>query len=66
MNTDIAFDIVELAVSLAKSQTSGDIQPDVTFGETLLEIIETATRAYEDHTGEALDPFLIKAEDRYD
>ena len=63
MNIDVALAIVELALSLAKSQASGDVQSGVKLADTLSAIVQTAARAYQDHTGEALDPSLIKAED---
>ena len=36
MNTSIVFEIVELAVSLAKTHASGEIQQDVTLAGILL------------------------------
>jgi len=63
MNIDVAFEIVELALFLAKRQASGDVQSDVNLADTLSAIVQTAARAYQDHTGEALDPSLIKAQD---
>ncbi len=63
MNTTLAFEIVELAVSLAKGQARGALQQDATIADTLLKIIQKGVQAYSQHTGEALDPSLIKAED---
>jgi hypothetical protein len=62
MNVNVAFEIVELAVNLIKSQSSGEVQQDAVLAGTLLQIIEKAVAAYQDHTGEPLDPSLIKAE----
>ena len=62
MNPHIAFEIVELAVSLAKAQASGELQ-HARFAGVLLQIIGKAVQAYQDHTGEPSDPSLIKAED---
>ena len=63
MNIEAAFEMVDLALSLARSQMRGNVQSDVTVEETLLEIVRSAARAYQDQTGEALDPSLIKVEE---
>jgi hypothetical protein len=63
MNPNVAFEIVELALSLAKTQASGTLQQNATLAGVLLQIIEKAVHAYQDHTGAPLDPTLIKAED---
>jgi len=63
MNPKVAFEIVELALSLAKNQTGGKIQEDLTLADILLQIIGKAVYAYQQHTGEPLDPSLIKAEE---
>jgi len=60
---DIAFEIVNLAVSLVQAQTTGKVQQDATLATILLQIINKAVQAYQDHTGQPLDPSLIKAED---
>jgi hypothetical protein len=52
----IAFRIIELALSLAKG-------PDAAIAATLLQIIQSARQAYEDHTGQPLDLALIKPEE---
>ena len=62
MNATVIFEIVELAVSLAKTQASGKLQQDVTLAGMLLQIIEKAVQAYQAHTGQPVDPSLIKAE----
>ena len=63
MNPKVAFEIVELALSLAKANASGTLQQDAALAGVLLQIIEKAVQAYQDHTGAPLDPTLIKAED---
>jgi hypothetical protein len=63
MNPNVAFEIVELALSLAKTQASGKLQQNVALAGVLLQIIEKAVHAYQDHTCARLDPTLIKAED---
>jgi hypothetical protein len=57
VNINVALEIVELALSLAKTQK------DAAIAGILVQIVEKAVQAYQDHTGEALDPTLIKAED---
>ena len=56
MNPVLAFKIAELALSLAKGR-------DAAVPATLLQIIQHACQAYKDHTGEPLDPALIKPEE---
>jgi len=57
MESDLIFELVELAISLARPELdSSDVE------HTLIQIVQTGARAYEDHTGEKLDPFLITAE----
>ena len=62
MNTALLLEIVELAVSLARRQGSGAVHDDLVIEDTLLEIVERSIQAYQEHTGETLDPDLIKAE----
>ena len=62
MNPEVAFEIVNLAVSLAQAQTTGKAQQDAMLSGILLQIIARAIQAYHDHTGETLDPSLIKPE----
>jgi hypothetical protein len=58
MNPDLILRLVDLAISLAQSQMdSGDVK------QALLGIVQKSVRAYTDHTGEPLDPSLIKAEE---
>jgi hypothetical protein len=63
MTPDVALEIAELALSIAKSQTPGKIQEGTALAEILLKIIGKAVHANQDHTGEALDPSLIKVEE---
>jgi hypothetical protein len=55
-NTTAAFEIVELALSLAKGK-------DAATAQTVVQIIGKAVQACQDQTGEPVDPSLIKAED---
>ncbi len=63
MNIDMAFEIVHLAVSLVETHTNGSRHAVEELGKTLSEIVRVAAQAYEDHTGEPLDPSLIHAEE---
>ncbi len=62
MNPNLALEIVDFAVSLVKTQASGKVQQDANLAGVLLQIIEKAVQAYQDHTGENLDPVLIRPE----
>lgn len=62
MNSDIVSEIVELAQSLAKLQAGGKVEQGVTYAGILLQIFRKVSQAYREHTGEKLDPSLIKAE----
>ena len=55
MNPAIAFEIVELALSLVKG-------PDANKAGVLVEIVRKAVQAYRDQTGAPLDLSLIKPE----
>ena len=63
MNRSFVLEIAGLAVSLANLHLSGDSRQDLKIGDMLLEIIRMGVQAYEEHTGEPLDPALIKAEE---
>ena len=63
MNIDLAFEIVHLAVSLVETHTSDSSHAGEELGKTLSEIVRVAAQAYEDHTGEPVDPSLIYAEE---
>jgi len=62
MNPNVGFQIVELAVSLVKTQATGKIQGEAELVDLLLQIIGKAMQAYQDHTGEPLNPSIINAE----
>ena len=62
MNPNILLEIAELAMSVAGTHGSGKVQQDAALAGILLQIIEKAVQAYQDHTGEPLDPSLIKPE----
>jgi hypothetical protein len=63
MNTNFAIEIIELALSIMKNQTTGKTQQDATLVAVLVSIIRKSIQAYEQQTGQPLDPSLIKAED---
>jgi hypothetical protein len=62
MNTNIVFELVELAISLGQSQGDGTTQGDPQVAQMLLDIIDKGVQAYQDHTGAPLDPSLINPE----
>ena len=62
MNPNLIFQIVRLAVSLVEVHAGQDVRSGSTTEEMLLEIVRIGIRAYEQHTGEPLDPALIRAE----
>jgi hypothetical protein len=62
MNADLVFEIVDLALSLAESQVHGTTSTDLTVAQTLVQIAQKSSAAYQQHTGEPLDPSLIKPE----
>ena len=64
MNPGIAFEIMELALSLAKAQTAGRAQQDIALAAILLRIVEKGAQAYRDHTGQPLDLSLISQRTR--
>ena len=63
MNPNVVWGIVALALTVAKTQASGKVQQDAMLAVSLLQIIEKAVQAYQDHTGETLDPSLIRPKD---
>ena len=63
MNPDLIFEILDLAVSLAETQSTGTVQQDATVAGTLVQIIQKAAQVYRQHTGETLDPSVIQAEE---
>jgi hypothetical protein len=63
MNAAIAVEIARLAMCIGKTVTTGKAHQDVDVSAILLQIISKATQGYEDHTGQKLDPSLLRAED---
>jgi hypothetical protein len=62
MNTTLVFEILQLAVGLAQSHVSGRAGDKLAVAQTLVDIVQKGTEAYQQHTGRPLDPTLIKAE----
>ena len=62
MNLDLVIEIAELAISIANNALNGT-QPASQVTATLLKILKRGTLVYQQHTGQALDPKLIHAED---
>ncbi len=62
MNPNMGWQFIELALSLVKTQASGNIQQEAEVADVLVQIIAKAMQAYRDHTGEPLNPDLIHIE----
>ena len=61
MNLNLILDIAQLALSLVTNTVnSGQSATSVT--SALLQILQKGAQAYQQHTGQALDPSLIHAE----
>jgi hypothetical protein len=56
MNTNVAIQLVEIALSLVKDQKGAAV-------EALVQIVGKAVQTYKQNVGLALDPSLIKAEE---
>ena len=63
MNPNVVWEIADLALAVAKTQASRKLQQDAELAAVLLQIIPKAVLAYQEHTGETLDPSLIRPED---
>ena len=59
----LALEIVYLAVSLVKPQTSGRLHTAEDIGKTLSEIVRVAAQAHQDQIGRPVDPSLIRSEE---
>jgi hypothetical protein len=57
MNAKVILEFVDLAISLILTHLRGQDAK-----HTLLDVIQKGVQAYEDHTGEVLDPSLITTE----
>ena len=62
MNLQLMFEIAKLALSVADTHLEGKDQ-DFSVETRLVQIIRTGVQAYHQHTGEPLDPALIKVEE---
>ncbi|PYR97096.1 MAG: hypothetical protein DMG15_29270 [Acidobacteria bacterium] len=62
MNLQLMFDIAKLALSIADTHLEGK-DHDASVEARLVQIIQTGVRAYQQHTGEPLDPALINVEE---
>jgi hypothetical protein len=61
MNLDLIMEIAELALSLVNNALNGN-QSSASATSTLLQILQKGAQAYQQHTGQPLDPTLITAE----
>jgi hypothetical protein len=62
MNSDLIVQILQLAASVIRGQTDVAVQHDANVAQTLVHIVQAAARAYENQTGQPIDPSLIKPE----
>jgi len=62
MNLNLVFEILEIASALVNTRNAASGIRDSDVAAALLAIVRKGAQAYEEHTGEALDPSLIKAE----
>jgi hypothetical protein len=62
MNTTAIFELIDLAISLAHSQSDGTVQRETEVAQTLLEIFDKAQEAYQDHKDQMMDLGLIPIE----
>ena len=56
----VATQILQLAVSLVLSLSSGAVQSDAALAQTLTDIVRIAAQAHQDQMGKPIDPSLIK------
>jgi hypothetical protein len=63
MNTALVFQILQLALSLAQSHLSGTAKQDILVGQTLVDLVEKGTEAYQQHMDQPVDTASIKAEE---
>jgi len=54
--------VAELALSLAEARLDAETQQDAAIADVLIEIVRKGAEAYQQHTGEALNPPLIRPE----
>jgi hypothetical protein len=62
MSSDLIFELIDIALSLAQSEVDGTMEGDAAVAQTLAEIGHRVEQAYEDHTGEELNLNLVPAE----
>jgi len=61
MNAELMIEIANLALSVANNAMNGGKPANVTT-TTILLILQKGVEAYEEHTGQTLDPSLIQTE----
>jgi hypothetical protein len=59
---NLIFQILDLALSLLKALSGGNLQKDAAVAGLLLQIVQKGHLAYQSHTGETLDQAQIRAE----
>ena len=62
MNLQLMFETAKLALSIVDTHLEGK-DHDLTVATRLQQIVQRGIEAYQQHTGEPLDPALIKVEE---
>ena len=62
MNLNLIAEILSLGRDLADAAVAPNVRQQAAAADILLKIIRKGVQAYQDHTGQALDPSLIKIE----
>ena len=62
MNPELVVELLTAIVSVIQSQMSGKAQTDTQLANTLMTIAQKAALAYQQQTGQPLDPALIRQE----
>lgn len=62
MNINLMLEIADLALAVGDQQLNAAFKGDSFFETALVQIIQKAVQAYQDYTGQPLDPSLIKPE----
>jgi hypothetical protein len=62
VNLDQVREIIALGGELVEATASGSLPKEAAGAVVLLKIIRKAIEAYQEHTGQPLDPSLIKVE----
>ena len=62
MNFDRVREIITLTAELVEASTGTDLLKETTSAAILLDLIRKGIQAYQEHSGQPLDPSLVKVE----